>query len=157
MSTKPVASGKPVINFIVLAEDDEDDQIVFTQVIKDLNPQIKVDHVTDGIKLMNLLSNFLPDLLFLDLDMPRKNGLECLLQIKNDPGMKELPVIVFSSTSRPANVQTAYEVGAHLFLIKSSLYQEYLASLKTILEMDWSDPEAIREKYCYGGHYATFS
>jgi CheY-like chemotaxis protein len=157
MNTNATIAGKSLISSVVLAEDDADDREVFEQVLKDMDTQIKVDYVTDGIKLMDLLAHFLPDLLFLDLDMPRKNGLECLVEIRNQPITQHLPVIVFSSTTRPANIQTAYDMGAHLFLIKSALYGEYVASLKAIFHMDWSNPEAIKEKYCVQGRYTAFS
>ena len=87
-------------------------------VIRNYNPSIRIDFVSNGLQLMEILPNFLPDLLFLDLEMPYKNGLECLLDIRNNNRLNHLPVIVFSSTTRQANIQTAYEVGAHLFQIK---------------------------------------
>jgi DNA-binding NarL/FixJ family response regulator len=65
--------------------------------------------------------------------------------------------VVFSSTTRPANIQTAYDMGANLFLIKSSSVNEYTKALNTILQLDWSKPDKVKEQYCINGRYAVFT
>lgn len=145
------------IKNIVLAEDDDDDQIIFQTALLDVNPGIKLDIVADGRQLLKFLESFYPDLLFLDLDMPYKNGLECLVQIRNNTVMGQLPVIMFSSTNRAANIQTAYEMGAHLFFIKPVIYQDCVTSIRSILSLDWQQADAIREQYCVNGRYTAFN
>ena len=147
----------PQINHIIFAEDDEDDRLFFEDVIRNYNPSIRIDFVSNGVQLMEILPSFLPDLLFLDLEMPYKNGLECLLEIRNNERLSQLPVIVFSSTTRQANIQTAYEVGAHLFLIKSPTYSEYAGSIKAALNLDWTKADHIKEQYCVNGRFTSFS
>jgi CheY-like chemotaxis protein len=144
------------VHAIMLAEDDDDDKFIFSDVLRTLDPSMQLEYVANGVQLMELLRHFVPDLLFLDLEMPYKNGLECLLEIRNNPVLSHLPVVVFSSTTRPANIQTAYEMGAHLFLIKSSLSGEYTTALHTILQLDWSNPDVIKEQYCINGRWAAF-
>ncbi|HEY0040568.1 MAG TPA: response regulator [Flavisolibacter sp.] len=152
MALKPLS-----IQSVLLADDDEDDRFVFRDVIYEINPKIHMEIVSGGIQLMKLLEHFAPDLLFLDLEMPFKNGLECLIEIRENEKLKDLPIVVFSSTSRPANIQTAYEMGAHLFLIKEASFDQYTAALKTILQLNWKNPEKIKEQYCINGRFATFS
>jgi CheY-like chemotaxis protein len=146
-----------MISNIVFAEDDEDDQLYFKEAFHEINPSVRVVFVTDGIQLSRLLKNFLPDLLFLDLEMPYRNGLQCLVELRANPCSVNLPVVVFSSTMQPANIQTAYEMGAHLFLHKSSRYSEYSDCLKKILSMDWDHPEKVRENYCRDTVYHSFN
>lgn len=146
-----------LIQNIILAEDDEDDKYIFADALKEIDDRIKVEYVTDGNKLMNLLQHFMPDILFLDLDMPHKNGLECLVEIRSHSKLKELPVVVFSSTTRPANIQTAYEMGAHLFLIKSSNFKDYKEALKTIMRLGWDHPDVIKNQYCLNGRFTAFT
>jgi CheY-like chemotaxis protein len=146
-----------MIRSVVFAEDDEDDQLYFSEVFREIDPGIQIVFVRDGLQLSQLLRNFSPDLLFLDLEMPYKNGLQCLVELRMDPSFIKLPVVVFSSTMRPANIQTAYEMGAHLFLHKSSTYFEYSDCLKQVLKMDWSDPGKIREHYCTDTIYHSFN
>jgi CheY-like chemotaxis protein len=89
--------------------------------------------------------------------MPYKNGLQCLIEMQNDPELEKIPVIVFSSTTKPSNIQTAYEMGAHLFFIKPPIYSDYLSSIKAIFKLNWSNPQAVKEQYCVNGRYTAFS
>ena len=146
-----------MIRTVVFAEDDEDDQLYFKEVFREINADIQIVFVRDGNQLLQLLQNFLPDIVFLDLEMPYKNGLECLVQLRAEAPYADLPIVVFSSTMRPANIQTAYEMGAHLFLHKSSKYSEYSDCLKKILSMDWDHPEKIRESHCSEMVYHSFN
>lgn len=152
-----MTANKLVLRNIIFCEDDEDDRIFFKEILQDYNPSLQVEFLSSGTRLMQLLKDFVPDLLFLDLEMPFKNGLECLVEIRSNQFLKNLPIIVFSSTTRLSNIQTAYDMGANLFLIKSSTFGEYAASLKAVLNLDWSDPNAIKEQYCINGRYTAFS
>jgi CheY-like chemotaxis protein len=145
------------ISHIILAEDDIDDQNIFQIALEEVDSTIQTQFVSNGKELLTLLQNNKPDLLFLDLDMPYKNGLECLIEMRNDPQLEKIPVIVFSSTTKPSNIQTAYEMGAHLFFIKPPIYSDYLSSIKAIFKLNWNDPDAVREQYCVNGRYTAFS
>jgi CheY-like chemotaxis protein len=142
---------------IVLAEDDIDDQNIFQIALEEIDSAIRTQFVSNGKELLTLLQTAQPDLLFLDLDMPYKNGLECLVEMKNDLQLEKIPVVVFSSTTKPSNIQTAYEMGAHLFFIKPPIYSDYLSSIKAIFKLDWSDPDAVRNQYCVNGRYTAFN
>ena len=146
-----------MIKTIVFAEDDEDDQLHFKEVFYEIDADIQIVFVRDGNQLLQLLKNFLPDLLFLDLEMPYKNGLECLVELRKNIAYNNLPVVICSSTMRPANIQTAYEMGAHLFLHKSSSYSDYSYCLKQILSLNWGDPEKVRATYCTDAVYHSFN
>lgn len=150
-------SNKLSISNLIFCEDDDDDRFLFNDVLQEMNSKLKVDFVANGVRLMELLKHYVPDLLFLDLEMPFKNGLECLVEIRSNPRLKDLPVVMFSSTTRQSNIQTAYEMGAHLFLIKSPAFSEYASSIKAVLGLDWSKPNGIKEQYCVNGRYAAFS
>lgn len=145
------------VRSIILAEDDIDDQNIFQIALQEVDPAINLDFVSNGKELTSLLQNTKPDLLFLDLEMPYKNGLECLVDIRDNPVLQNLPVVVFSSTTKPSNIQTAYEMGAHLFFIKPPVYQDYLSSIRAILSLDWTDPNAVREDYCVNGRFTAFN
>ncbi len=154
LASKPLLT--PVITRILLAEDDIDDQNIFQLAVQEINPSLDINFVSNGKELLDLLQNEKPDILFLDLEMPYKNGLQCLVEMKNDPELEKLPVVVFSSTTRPSNIQTAYEMGAHLFFIKPPVYSDYLSSIKAIFQLNWNDPNTVREQYCINGRYAAF-
>ena len=155
ITTDPV--NKKTIANIILAEDDIDDQNIFQIALQEIDAKVQTQFVSNGRDLIKLLDQSKPDLLFLDLEMPYKNGLECLLEIKSDPELEKIPVIVFSSTTKPSNIQTAYEMGAHLFFIKPPVYSDYLSSIKAIFSLNWNDPDAVREQYCVNGRYTAFN
>ena len=150
-----IKTGIPICN-IFIADDDNDDLLFFRDALKKIDESIKLETVGDGNALLNLLSHLKPDLLFLDLDMPGKNGLECLVEIRNNPRLQQLPIVVFSSTTRPANIETAYEMGADLFFIKPPNYNDLISSINAILKLNWGNPSEVKEQYFVNGRYVAF-
>jgi CheY-like chemotaxis protein len=155
LAEKPMHT-KTITN-IILAEDDIDDQNIFQIALQEIDSSIQTQFVSNGKELLDLLQKDIPDLLFLDLEMPYKNGLQCLIEMKNDPQLEKIPVVVFSSTTKPSNIQTAYEMGAHLFFIKPPVYSDYLSSIKAIFKLNWNEPEIVKEQYCVNGRYTAFN
>lgn len=98
-----------------------DDRLFFEDAIEELFTSYKLSTVTDGVELMELLSDDseqLPDILFLDINMPRKNGCECLAEIKANDMLKEIPVVIFSTSLDMEIVNKLYENGAHYYIRK---------------------------------------
>jgi CheY-like chemotaxis protein len=117
---------------ILLADDDRDDRFFFEKALKTLTLPTQFATVIDGEKLMiSLLENAdnLPDVLFLDLNMPRKNGTECLLEIKSNIKLKELPVIIYSTSLHDAAADLLYNMGAYHYVQKTDL-----AALEKVLQ-----------------------
>lgn len=106
---------------LLLADDDMDDRLFFEDAIEELFTSYKLSTVTDGVELMELLSDDseqLPDILFLDINMPRKNGCECLAEIKANDILKDIPVVIFSTSLDMEIVNKLYENGAHYYIRK---------------------------------------
>src|ERR1700675_4386029 len=100
---------------ILLADDDGDDCYFFKEALKECPVSTHLTTVPDGEHLMHLLTNGtreLPDVLFLDLNMPRKNGFECLSEIRENKKLKDLPVIIFSTSFEQEVVNLLYQNGA---------------------------------------------
>ena len=117
---------------ILLADDDMDDCIFFKDALKNLLITTKLTTVHDGEQLMQLLAiepRELIDVLFLDLNMPRKNGFECLSEIKSSEKLKQLPVIIFSTSFEQEVVNSLYKNGAQYFIRKPSVFSDF----KTII------------------------
>ena len=118
---------------ILLADDDKDDCLFFENALIEIPIVTKINTVNDGEKLMELLnknSNALPDILFLDLNMPRKNGFECLAEIKETLLFKDLYVVMFS-TSYPRDpnyekdmINRLLKFGANHFIRKPHDFEQ---------------------------------
>src|ERR1035437_2560773 len=113
---------------ILLADDDVDDCIFFKQAVDELLLPMNFTAVHDGEQLMKQLTNEtnkLPHVLFLDLNMPRKNGFECLSEIKLNDKLKQLPVIMFSTSFEQGVVDQLYLNGARYFIRKPSAFTQF--------------------------------
>ncbi len=117
---------------ILLAEDDDDDCLFFKEALEELPISTKLTIVTDGNQLMRLLheTETLPHVLFLDLNMPRKNGFECLSEIQMSPSLKDLPVVIFSTSFDKDSVYQLHDSGAHYYIRKPGHFND----LKNIIQ-----------------------
>lgn len=147
--TKPISR-------ILLAEDNLEHSFFFKKALHQVAPEIKFSIVHDGDVLMQLLEGFVPDLLFLDLNMPCKNGIECIKEIRDNKVYDELPIIVFTISTQANAIQTAYGFGANLYFVKPSELARLTGSLQKILSMEWGNPDAITEKYFQDNKYFPF-
>lgn len=112
---------------IVLADDDKDDCFLFDEAVEEMPLHVKLTIVHDGEELMRLLANaagVLPDALFLDLNMPRKNGFECLSEIRLNENFSRLPVIIFSTSFDSEKANRLYEKGAFYYMRKPSRFSK---------------------------------
>jgi CheY-like chemotaxis protein len=117
---------------ILLADDDMDDCIFFKHALEELPLSTQLTTVHDGEQLMNYLledSQQLPHVLFLDINMPCKNGLECLSEIKQDPALKDIPVVMFSTSNSWDTINMLFKSGSHVYIHKPSDF----AQLKQVI------------------------
>lgn len=117
---------------ILLADDDDDDCLFFKDALDELPVPAAFNRVSNGDTLMSYLQSHtinLPHLLFLDLNMPRKTGFECLAEIKENDQLKQLPVIIYSTSSDPDILDLLYTQGAHYYIRK----QADFTNLKTVI------------------------
>jgi CheY-like chemotaxis protein len=129
---------------VLLADDDADDCLFFKKALDELQIVTHLTTVCDGEQLMNYLSKHsdqLPDILFLDLSMPRKTGFECLCEIKEDEKLKFLHVVMFS-TSMPQNpnyeidmINRLLDIGANHFIRKPSNIEPLKQAIQFALTM----------------------
>jgi CheY-like chemotaxis protein len=118
---------------ILLADDDADDRELFEEALADIHPNAVLTTAQDGEELMFILQNYhKPDLLFLDLNMPRKNGKECLREIVKDPGLQQIPIIIYSTSVNPVDIEETFSLGAIRFLRKPNSYEELKRNVSEI-------------------------
>src|ERR1035437_1575999 len=120
---------------ILLADDDTDDCLFFKEALKEFPLSTNLIAVHDGEQLMQLLTNEtneLPRVLFLDINMPRKNGFECLSEIKGNKKLKDIPVIMYSTSFHKKIADMLYKNGANYYVSKPS---EISQLKKTVQQM----------------------
>lgn len=124
---------------IFVADDDEDDRKLFEEVVKDLPYLVHLTMARDGDETIKVLLQLthLPDVLFLDLNMPIKNGLDCLNEIKKNSKIKSIPVIIFSTSSYPGAINQVYDAGAHLYIRKPNDFLNFKRSIQYVLSIRW--------------------
>jgi CheY-like chemotaxis protein len=106
---------------VILAEDDFDDRLLFEEAINELPVNVQLTTVSDGEELISWLTNIkskLPDILFLDLNMPRKNGFATLGEIKRNARLQDLPVIIFSTATNEEMIKQVFKDAAHYYIKK---------------------------------------
>ena len=144
------------IEKIVLVEDDPDDCFLFRKAITDITDSVQLQFVTDCDLLVSTLDSFLPQLVFMDINMPKKSGFVCIDEIRGLSRHASLPIVMYSCASEPRQIQKAYATGAHLFLQKPNSYGELVQALQNILNLDWSTPDLIRQQHWVEGAYTRF-
>ena len=122
---------------IVLADDDVDEQYFFELAVKKLPFVTKLNILPDGVLLLQYLLQpgiKSPDIIFLDIMMPRKDGIECLMEIKCNENLKEIPIVMYSNSVSQEYIMKSYENGALYFLPKGN-YSELTASIQKLLNI----------------------
>jgi CheY-like chemotaxis protein len=129
------------IKNILLAEDDEEDVFLFKTVLSELNQDIHVAVATDGNVLMTLLKQvtILPEMIFLDLNMPHKNGFECLSEIKANEKWNSIKIVILSTSSQPQQIEIAYKGGVDLYLAKPVSYTQFKNMMEKCLSLNWEE------------------
>lgn len=106
---------------ILLADDDEADRLLFTDAFAELEKKTIVHTVNDGDELMEWLNknpDHLPHILFLDLNMPRKTGLQCLQEIRSTEKLKELLVAIYTTSDNEKDMEDTFLHGANIYIVK---------------------------------------
>ncbi len=139
---------------IMLADDDIDDREMFAEVIDEIGMNIRLDFAEDGSELLKLLlaeDKPLPHLIFLDLNMPNKNGQECLEFIRKHERLKNIPVIIYSTSVYQKDIDETFDKGANLYLRKFSSYQDLLVVTRKVITINWNKhkPKNARNNYVY--------
>jgi len=125
---------------IFLADDDEDDRLFFEEALKEVCDDAILTVAENGDELMEILYRPpvpMPDVIFLDLNMPKKNGFECLQEIKRNRNLKDLPIIIFTTSLQEESVKQMYNGGANYYVRKPTDYRQLKVIMRKLLTIDW--------------------
>jgi CheY-like chemotaxis protein len=130
---------------IFLVEDDIDDQFLFLDALKEIDRSISCRVAENGKEALNDLKRLteLPDLIFLDLNMPLMNGFECLGKLKKDKRLRDVPVVIFTTSKNPADAEATHQLGANVFFSKPSRFADLKSKLQRILSINFSSEQPV--------------
>jgi CheY-like chemotaxis protein len=126
--------------FILIAEDDADDRFLMQKALDELNYDIKIEFVENGVELLDHLNKIqtqkiasaYPRFILLDLNMPKMDGREVLKNIKTHPEFRKIPVIIFSTTKNQLEVKRCYDLGANTYIVKPVNFDSLVDTIQNI-------------------------
>ena len=125
---------------IALADDDEDDRLLFKDAIEEIKIKTKLSLFTNGKELMDYLmlpNIILPEVIFLDLNMPVKNGMECLKEIRNNSKLRDLSVAIYSTSSSEKDIEETFISGANIYINKPNSFGNLKSAIEKVLQLNW--------------------
>ena len=126
---------------ILMADDDEDDRLMAEEAMQEARLLNDVHFVKDGVELMEYLcyqGEFnhdnapRPDLILLDLNMPRKDGREALQEIKADPELRQIPIVVLTTSKADEDIYRTYDLGVNSYITKPVSFEGLVEVMKSL-------------------------
>jgi len=125
---------------IILADDDADDRTLFEEAIDEIEIKTKLSLFNDGKALMDylLLPNcMLPEIIFLDLNMPIKDGLQCLTEIRENETLRNVCVAIYSTSSSEEDIEETFVKGANIYINKPNSFKALKKAVERVLKLNW--------------------
>lgn len=126
---------------LMIVDDDADDREFFCDAVKEIDLSIKYIVAVNGVEALEKVRHDckqLPDLIFLDLNMPKMDGRTCLAELKKDEQLKHIPVIIFSTSSSSKEVEETHELGAVYFLTKPTDFKKLQSEIVFVMNKNWA-------------------
>jgi len=120
-------------------DDDQDDQMLFREALSEADNSIVYQAAFNGIDALEKLNSSeipTPDLIFLDVNMPKMNGIDCLKEIKKSRTLENIPVLMYSTSSFSEYTKECFEYGALDYIVKPDDYAKLCTTIKQILNSD---------------------
>ncbi len=134
-------NGSRAVN-ILIAEDDEDDYVLISDTLKEYRVANTINWVKDGEELMDYLlhqgeysdpaKSPRPSLILLDLNMPRKDGREALREIKGNPRLRRIPVVVLTTSQSDEDIVRSYDLGVNSYVRKPMRFHDFVEEVKAL-------------------------
>ena len=125
---------------ILLADDDEDDRLIFRDALGEVKVKTNVIMVNDGVQLMEYLNregSVLPHIIFLDLNMPRKGGIEALEEIRSSERLRDLTVAIYSTSASEEDIEETFVRGANVYIKKPNDFTALTKVLTEVITINW--------------------
>ena len=120
----------------MLIDDDQDDQLIFRDAVYTVNPDLQCELASSCMEALKQLEVFSPDLIFMDLNMPVMNGFDCLVYLKNKSDLRDIPVIIFTTSKNLSDINRTRQLGARWFMTKPDDFTVLCKKLNRIIQKD---------------------
>lgn len=136
---------------IFYTDDDEDDLSIFADAVESVPQKINLQTYSGGEKLLQAIFNPPPTpyVVFLDLNMPGKNGFDVLEELRKSKDKKNIPVVIYSTSSEPGIIEKCRVLGANRFVTKPILMSDIIKSIQHALEIDWEKFTTTHANFVY--------
>jgi PleD family two-component response regulator len=137
----------PLHKKVILVDDDQDDCLLFEDAMHDIGMVSKLEVANHGEELFQILSSpykYSPDIIFLDLNMPKMNGYECISKLRNSVELSKIPIVVFTTINQVEMIDWAYFNGADLFVLKPNSYVRLKETIRYVVNIDFHE-ESFRD------------
>lgn len=134
---------------IALADDDADDRMLFEEAIEEIEIETQLSLFKDGKQLMDYLlasPTALPEIVFLDLNMPIKNGMQCLKEIRMHDSLRELCVAIYSTSSSEQDIEETFVHGANIYINKPNSFEELKKAIEKVLRLNWQYHTSVLDR-----------
>lgn len=131
---------------VLMIDDDDDDRFLFDQALRTMNLPVSYSQCSSAEEGLAYLRNGkLPDWIFLDINMPRMSGFECLRQIKSRPPFSDIPIVIYSTSGQDADIERARALGASFYLVKPASFH----CLCSVLMGIFNEPAIVSDSHMY--------
>lgn len=134
---------------IFLADDDEDDRMLFSEALEEISIKTSLSLFKHGQELLDYLFQpdvQLPTLIFLDINMPIVNGIQCLTEIRNNPKLKNLFIAMYSTSSSEKDIEDSFNKGANIYINKPSCFKKLCEIVEKTLQVNWQTHDSNLNK-----------
>jgi CheY-like chemotaxis protein len=121
---------------IMLIDDDPDDQLLFRDAVHTVRPDLQCELASSCLEALKQLEEIQPDLIFMDLNMPVMNGFDCLAYLKNKSELRDIPVIIFTTSKNLRDIDRTRQLGASWFMTKPDDFHVLCKKLNKIIQKD---------------------
>ncbi len=139
---------------ILFVDDDSDESYLFNEALEQSELPITLARAHDGNQLLSILAlGELPEIILIDLNMPYKDGIEALAEIRANSAYDNIHIIIYSITADISSIKKAFEAGADLYLVKPADFEGMLSAVRKIYAIDWKNfARPSREEFVLDFH-----
>jgi CheY-like chemotaxis protein len=120
---------------ILMADDDKDDYLILKEAAEKADEKFQVSYAGNWLELWRFILKTLPDVLFLDINMPVKNGIECLQLIRQERKYDNIPILIYSTSVSKSDIDKAYQNGANYFIVKPNAIDDITNIITRLISM----------------------